>query len=303
MIKITPNYTNTQTHFKAMPKPSLQLLSKYQANPEFMSEDTRMLASIDWAKIRKLNSNTCEQTTQKAHPDFYELEKQFSTPQASNYFRRGAIWGLWSETYKEVIDVFSKVFSPAQQAVKKMLIVGIGESQEPFSHLAAIKEIVKTRKLDDVVELHTIDLQAKPPKQVLCQNAFFDKSYEPPFAKTSFVIDAFPQHHGERRFRVNDEIFDFLSETYDNNSQAQWATRVQDGIKNYPEETFDVISANNTLGYIKDDAEFCETLENIQKSVKRDGYLITDDFDDEYLQQAGILDNFNDVNLGIWQKK
>ena len=189
---------------------------------------------------------------------------------------------------------------------KSILIVGIGRSQEPFSYLASIKELIKDKKLKDVLNLQTVDLQAKPTKNILLScthyGGFWGK--EPIFAKSSFI--KYAQMYGDTvlqtGFRVNDEIFDYLYKTYNNKSKSKWATRIQDDIKNYPDNSFDVLSMNNVLGYIEDDDEYYSTIKNMPRIVKPNGFIITDTICENLFQKVGVDKMLTKISAGIFKK-
>lgn len=272
------------------------------------------------------NSYSCrkKEPTFTAHPDFYGYNSTKSC-----YFRRGVV-ALLSGAYCNIENTFFRLFKPTDNKQKKMLIIGIGNSQEPFSYLASIKGILKERPLKDNLNLNVVDLQSKPTLQKLKQSAFsdlFDYEVYPRFAKSSFVKESYSdwltpkkqkEEYNPHLFidlmrkpkvkatsdRVNDEIFDFLRETYDNPQKARWDSRVQDVIKEYPDRNFDVISANNVLPYIVSENEYMETLSNIVRTIKPNGYFITDPYEFEKpVKDSGILDPLTQVYKGIYQKK
>lgn len=269
------------------------------------------LPDVDkFEKITRIKKNilTVEnynEVTKKAHPDFYEISQYNLSLRASSFFRRGVVLGETSY-FKEVIDVFSTLFNKNTNDKKSILIVGIGRSQEPFSYLASIKELIKDKKLKDVLNLQTVDLQAKPTKNILLScthyGGFWGK--EPMFAKSSFI--KYAQMYGDTvlqtGFRVNDEIFDYLYKTYNNKSKSKWATRIQDDIKNYPDNSFDVLSMNNVLGYIEDDDEYYSTIKNMPRIVKPNGFIITDTICENLFQKVGVDKMLTKISAGIFKK-
>lgn len=269
------------------------------------------LPDVDkFEKITRIKKNilTVEnynEVTKKAHPDFYEISQYNLSLRASSFFRRGVVLGETSY-FKDVIDVFSTLFNKNTNDKKSILIVGIGRSQEPFSYLASIKELIKDKKLKDVLNLQTVDLQAKPTKNILLScthyGGFWGK--EPMFAKSSFI--KYAQMYGDTvlqtGFRVNDEIFDYLYKTYNNKSKSKWATRIQDDIKNYPDNSFDVLSMNNVLGYIEDDDEYYSTIKNMPRIVKPNGFIITDTICENLFQKVGVDKMLTKISAGIFKK-
>lgn len=114
------------------------------------------------------------------------------------------------------------------------------------------------------------------------------------------------QHSPEKEeleYRVNDEIFDFLEETYRNPKKSEWNSRLQEVITGYPDEKFDVVSANNILPYIEPYKNVIKTVREIERTLKPNGYFITDPYEMSYLEDAGIRNNFSKIHSGIFQKK
>ena len=105
------------------------------------------------------------------------------------------------------------------------------------------------------------------------------------------------------RLRVNDEVFDFLENTYNNPEKSKWDSRIQDVIQTYPNDKFDIISANNILPYIISDSETAQTVKNIVKTLKPNGYFITDIYNHpRHIKELNKYDNIKKVDAGIYQK-
>ena len=281
----------------------LDFASKIALKPKL--PDVDKFEKITRIKKNILTVENYNEVTKKAHPDFYEISQYNLSLRASSFFRRGVVLGETSY-FKDVIDVFSTLFNKNTNDKKSILIVGIGRSQEPFSYLASIKELIKDKKLKDVLNLQTVDLQAKPTKNILLScthyGGFWGK--EPMFAKSSFI--KYAQMYGDTvlqtGFRVNDEIFDYLYKTYNNKSKSKWATRIQDDIKNYPDNSFDVLSMNNVLGYIEDDDEYYSTIKNMPRIVKPNGFIITDTICENLFQKVGVDKMLTKISAGIFKK-
>lgn len=239
--------------------------------------------------------------TFKAHPDFDELSKDYEI-KASSYFRRGLFYGSPSDKYQDIVNVFQDIFTNDAK-IKKMLIGGIGDSQESFSYLATIKQIIKDRRLRDALDLRIIDLQSKPTTKKLFKDSFFDHSWEPRYALSSFVIDKDNYESFDTcYYRVNDEIFNFLKMTYNDSHKSHWDTRIQEDIKNYPTESFDIISMNNTLPYIRDQEKIDETLRHIYRILKPNGIFITDPCLYSNMEMSNVRKNCIEIAEGIYKK-
>lgn len=299
---------NTNNHYNQSFQGSsdsylLDFASKIVLKPKL--PDVDKFEKITRIKKNILTVENYNEVTKKAHPDFYEISQYNLSLRASSFFRRGVVLGETSY-FKDVIDVFSTLFNKNTNDKKSILIVGIGRSQEPFSYLASIKELIKDKKLKDVLNLQTVDLQAKPTKNILLScthyGGFWGK--EPMFAKSSFI--KYAQMYGDTvlqtGFRVNDEIFDYLYKTYNNKSKSKWATRIQDDIKNYPDNSFDVLSMNNVLGYIEDDDEYYSTIKNMPRIVKPNGFIITDTICENLFQKVGVDKMLTKISAGIFKK-
>lgn len=299
---------NTNNHYNQSFQGSsdsnlLNFASKIVLKPKL--PDVDKFEKITHIKKNILTVENYNEVTKKAHPDFYEISQYNLSLRASSFFRRGVVLGETSY-FKDIIDVFSTLFNKNTNDKKSILIVGIGRSQEPFSYLASIKELIKDKKLKDVLNLQTVDLQAKPTKNILLScthyGGFWGK--EPMFAKSSFI--KYAQMYGDTvlqtGFRVNDEIFDYLYKTYNNKSKSKWATRIQDDIKNYPDNSFDVLSINNVLGYIEDDDEYYSTIKNMPRIVKPNGFIITDTICENLFQKVGVDKMLTKISDGIFKK-
>lgn len=299
---------NTNNHYNQSFQGSsdsylLDFMSKIALKPKL--PDVDKFEKITRIKKNILTVENYNEVTKKAHPDFYEISQYNLSLRASSFFRRGVVLGETSY-FKDVIDEFSTLFNKNTNDKKSILIVGIGRSQEPFSYLASIKELIKDKKLKDVLNLQTVDLQAKPTKNILLScthyGGFWGK--EPMFAKSSFI--KYAQMYGDTvlqtGFRVNDEIFDYLYKTYNNKSKSKWATRIQDDIKNYPDNSFDVLSMNNVLGYIEDDDEYYSTIKNMPRIVKPNGFIITDTICENLFQKVGVDKMLTKISAGIFKK-
>ena len=263
-----------------------------------------------------------------AHPDFY----RFNSVQSA-YFRRGIVALPNIKGYTDIENHFYKIFNTDLKEPIKMLIIGIGNSQEVFSYLATIKGIIKDKKLSKYVDLYIVDLQSKPSPEKLRLDSFSDllpHENFPQYAGKSFIKDEkFPKqepdidalspldyylyfqlcntkselaHKANKDYRVNDEILNFVKATYNNPKKSKWDNRVQDVILDYQNETFDIISANNVFGYINDN-DYLSTLKNIKRTLKTKGSFISDPYvDQDYVRTSEVLSTFSQLYRGIYQK-
>ena len=236
-----------------------------------------------------------------SHPDLEKLSQDYNVT-ASSYFRRGEMYGCPSNKFSDVVNVLDKVFDDTTQK-KNMLIIGVADSQEPFSYLAVINEKVNGKALEDCLDLNTIDLQSKPLRSDLLKDSFYDTPFFPDYAKRSFQNDMIGQGiYTHCHYRVKDNIFNFLNNTYNDPQKSKWDTRVQEAIKEYPDNKFDVVSANNILPYITPEQDIVDTIKEIKRTLKPNGYFITDPTKFSYMNEPGVMDNLKEVSQGIYQK-
>lgn len=283
------------------------------------------ITPVTYANTYNQNRHNPKKVSFTHHPDFYKFNSV-----ASCYFRHGSVL-LSGKMYTKLETLFANVFKKSDKP-RQILIAGIGSSQEPFSYMASIKGIIKNKKLKNYVDLYTVDLQSKPSEKELKKQALphlFEHETFPKYAKKGFVKDSYDKWLGYKEqedkispvekylysiltpdpkketkvFRVNDEIFDFVKETYANPSKSKWESRIQEAILEYPDAKFDIISANNILPYIHDDDVEISTIKQIGRALKKNGYFITDpyEFRRASIKLAG-LDNLREVSSGVYQK-
>lgn len=233
----------------------------------------------------------------KAHPDFNRLKEHYPIT-ASSYFRRGPMYGSPTEEFSDIIYAFNEIFSNKQQLPKSVLIAGIGDSQEPFSYLATIKDMFKNKYLKKVVDLNIVDLQSKPSHKKLVESSYWDFAGTPWFAQDGFIVEKNHKSSFWNRYKVNDEIFNYLENTYNNPKKSKWETPIQQAIIDYPNESFDIISINNTLGYIEDLGIIKEVQRNVYRILKPNGIFITD----PHRAKPEFHENYIEIKPGIYQK-
>lgn len=234
-----------------------------------------------------------------AHPEFEALKKNYNIT-ASSFFRHSQFYGSPDKEFSDVQNALTSVFLPRTKDKKKILIAGIGNSQEPFSFLAVISKLLGKISLKKGVDMYFVDLQSKPPKDKLFKQSYFDSCGAPPFAPESFVTDGH-NSRGNFIYRVKDEIYKYLCKAYSSGKKSKWETKIQDAIKSYPDEHFDVISMNNIIGYIEKPNERNEVLKHASRCLKKGGVLITDPHKN-YLDIYSGLSGMQECAEGIFKK-
>lgn len=246
-----------------------------------------------------LNNNR-NYPTFKAHPEFETLKKGYNVT-ASSFFRRSQYYGSPDVEFRDVQKTLTDVFQPNLKDPKEILIAGIGNSQEPFSFLAVINNLLGKKPLKEGVDMYFVDLQSQPPKDKLLKQSFFDSHGVPPFAPESFVEDSKNNLIKNFIFRVKDEIYKYLCKAYSNPKKSMWETKIQDAIRTYPDEKFDVISMNNIIGYIAKPEERNEVFKHASRCLKKGGVLITDPYKG-YSETYSGLSGMQECAEGIFKK-
>jgi len=161
--------------------------------------------------VQTYNYAIRKQPNFNAHPDLRILKKNYPEQYLlSSWFRHG-LSVFNAEDYQNVIECLDSLDWSSKN---RMLIAGIGNSQEPFSDLAVIKDITK-KPLEEVLDLHIIDLQNKPNSIKLYLQSFYDRKRAPFYASDSFVeTQEYRKFFGlSPKYRVKDEILEYLKST------------------------------------------------------------------------------------------
>jgi hypothetical protein len=232
-----------------------------------------------------------------AHKDFAKIAQNYEI-KASCYFRRGTFYGAPADGFADIIKAMKTNFKT--EGKKDILIIGIADSQETFSLMAVIKDILGNKSLKDNVNLKTIDLQSQPPNKMLYRQSFYDGSSRPPYAYGSFVYEK-ENKITNQRYRVNDEIYNLVKEAYNTNSV--WEAQAQEVVKKLPSSSYNIISMNNVLPYIRmsGDKVALSTVKNLIRITKEDGIIITDE--KPCIGQIYLNLFCKKIYPGIWQKK
>lgn len=247
----------------------------------------------------KLNFNTCYQNRscqQKPYQsvnfgvrsEFLELQRVYSNPRYSYFFRR-------SDSFGNVVDSLKQVFANAKKP--KLLIVGVGKGEEPMSYLAVIKNLYRRESLENIVDLNCVDIQPKISTLALKNNSVTDEASTLIYAKRSFNYDI-----KTRKFYLKSNILDFLVKTFDNPLQSHWDASIEEYSSNSPKKKYNLISMNKVLMYLKDRETQAKVVDNLLDMLKPDGILISDsehDFSSWDLKNAKTI---KEISPGIWQK-
>ena len=236
-----------------------------------------------------------------ARPEFDIINNKAQNLRASSFFRRGLCYGAQDAGFKDVVDAIKLIL--ATEKKPKILVAGIGErAQEPLSILATIKSL-KNRPLKSVVELNCVDLQPKIPNGNLKECAFLDDIKSPPmFAQDCFEYSKVPSENGAYHYKLKPDILKYLKKVFNNKSKTKWDTKIEEFSSVCPEKTYDMVSINNTMGYITDEKAAKSVMENIYRMLKTGGILITDAYDDFYKRTFQCFQNYKRIAPGIWQK-
>lgn len=249
-------------------------------------------------KILPITYNNQNPVSFAHHPDFEKMIKAKEPIIASSYFRRSPIALYTVDSFTDIINTFKEVFQGEFKTPKKMLIVGVADSQEPFSYLASIRQIVKDKPIQEILDLYIVDLQSAPEHKKLYNNSHTLGHLMPEYAKEGFVRS---EDLGKNfyNYRIKNDLFNFLEQTYMDPKKSKWESRIQEVIKDYPDNYFDIVSMNNVLFYLPESKKY-PTLENVYRTIKNDGYFITEG--NFYVDSSSFRENMEKTNYGIYRK-
>jgi len=220
--------------------------------------------------------------------DYYEVR-------ASTHFRRGLNYGGPSSYYKDVEDTLKMMYDNKRQ--NKILVVGVGEGQEPFSLAASVYGIKWYENLKDVLDMECVDLGPKLTKKQITEASKMNQQ-----CQYYFAIDSYKKTP-DGKYTFIPEICDFVNETLNSKEKTKWDTSIQEFVKDCPENSYDCISMNNVLGYIMSKQEKNDVISKMEKMIKPNGFLITDEIYSEYFKNNNLLTGFDQVFPGIYQKR
>lgn len=225
------------------------------------------------------------------HPTYSKLIGQGEI-RGSNLFRRSTgIYGFQSRDFE---NVETAIKSTIARIVKpKILIVGVGSGEEPLSFLAVVKSCIKNEALSEKLDLHCVDLQPQIGNWTL--DGFSEGMQFPLFARDSF--EKYSDAKGEL-YRIKPEILNYLKETFENPKKSKWDTSIEEFSAQCPSATYDIISMNNVLGYIKEPQARIQTLLDLKRMLKTNGTIITDPEAGKYFP---CLAQMNEQAPGIFQ--
>lgn len=240
------------------------------------------------------------------HRDLARLRYHFPKVTQSCFFRRGDDFSSPSSDFKHVANVLKTVFSKDIKTLKRMLIAGIGNSQEPFSYLAVINSQNPQKPLNEIVDMYAVDLQSLPNCRTLFKNSIYNADKPINYAEKSFITD--DKHFIKNDIpinRVKNSIYYYLLRVYNNFQKSKWETPIQTAIKTYDDNFFDIISANNILPYVKltsGDKASSDVLREMHRCLTPGGYLITDPKIYRFTKDSGILEKMQKIENGIYKK-
>lgn len=241
-----------------------------------------------------LNKSKSDKTIVKfgMHSEFSRLISQGEI-RGSNFFRRSTgIYGFQSREFEHVETAIKETLSRIKRP--KILIVGVGSGQEPLSFLAIINSLIKNETLSKRVNLNCVDLQP----QINDWRIISCSGQQALFAEDSFEKVA---HASGEYLEIKPHILNYLKQVFQNPRKSKWDTQIEDFAAKSPSSSYDMISMNNVLAYIKDSTKRVQVMADLRRMLKNGGTIITDPGAKEYLsnlnpmkeQAPGIFKDFN----------
>lgn len=256
-------------------------------------KDLKMITPICFNTITPYSRNKTNFAQSRPNITFRARAENEQLPDISRFFRRDG------GTFDDVINSIKLVFM--RETKPKILIVGVGKAQEPFSYLAVIKDLFKNKALESTVDLNCVDLRSKISDADLDNYAYCDRDFSPKFAKDSFDYIEKPTNKSFQHYKVKPDILEYLKKVFNSPQKTRWNTGIEEFSAACPENTYNLVSMNNVLTYIKDEDAKTKVLNNISKMLKPGGVLITDKYDPSG-NAFKCLNAFKNLAPGIWQK-
>jgi Methyltransferase domain len=181
------------------------------------------------------------------------------------FFRRGPSTGM---SANEVADALLQTVKPGQKL--KILVPGIANGEEPVSLLAMLR--TQGHKLDDI-DLHMMDLQ--PSSRFLLTRSMGLAPNGSPVRPPEYGTVGFvPGKNGF--YELDDATTHYMQRCLANPKKTEWETPVQVGLAKHADNTYDVVSCNNTLYYIDDMIARDQAHVDLVRILKPGGLLVTD---------------------------
>lgn len=217
--------------------------------------------------------------------------KLSSDIRTSGYFR---MYGEFEGIINALKLIYQRVSRP------KILIVGVGRAQEPFSILAVIKNMFKGKTIESCVDLNCVDLQPKISGEKLKKYSILDRDATPDLAPDAF--EPFLENGNDKivSHRVKSELERYLGDVFNDPKKTKWDTKIQDFSAACAQDTYDMITMNNVLDYIAE-PEKEQVIKNLARMIKPNGILVTDAIYEPYVSRW-LRTDFKVIAKGVWQK-
>lgn len=236
-----------------------------------------------------INHKNKQKITFAARKEYVDYDNSFDV-RASNWFRRSRFYGPQSEDFQHIINTLADIYKNKLKI--NLLIVGIGQGQEPLSFLTSIKALNPRKKLKNVVNLSCVDLQPKDLDEKEWKISNFDKD-------DTYFPQMFTKNPNDYCGYPLTEISDYYRNTLNDPAKSKFDTFAIEFARESKPKIYDVVSCNNTLIYGKSRREGLQSLRGLAKIVKTGGVLITDAF----VEFDKVLSkNFKKLYPGIHRK-
>lgn len=264
--------------------------TNYQINKK---ADIQRSASFDNKDLIKNNYYLPLNFT--ARTEYNILAKDYAI-RASSHFRRGEMFGSACDEYRDVEDTLKLMYQ--NKPKNKVLIVGVGKAQEPYSIAASIYSINWMENLKDVLELNCVDLGPKLTDEEVEDASKLKKWYNDKYYAVDSMVPI-----GNNEYKFQDEICDLIKETFDSEEKTKWDTSIQEFVETCPDDSYDCVSINNTLGYIVSNEQTNKVISRLEKIIRPKGFLITDAHKSGYFKRFNLLSSFEEIYPGIYRKR
>ena len=272
-------------------------IRNFNINPNYqINKKTEVQKSVNCDNRGLIQNNYYLPLNFTARTEYNVLKRDYDL-RASSHFRRGQWFGSPSDDYKDVEATLKLMYK--NKPKNKMLVVGVGEGQEPFSLAASVYSINWADNLKDVLEMDCVDLGPK------LTNTQVEQASKMRWNDSGYAVDSMKKVNEDYRvyYVFQDEICDFVKDSFDSKDKTKWDTSIQEFVETCPDNSYDCVSMNNTLGYIVSNEQTNRVMQRMEDIIRPNGFLITDTYYSGYFKRFNLLSSFDEIFPGIYRKR
>lgn len=144
------------------------------------------------------------------------------------------------QTFARIVEKHNRDDGPL-----KLLVIGVGNMEEPISLLAVAQEKLGDGKLDEDIDMEIVEIRSRnevSPRYRLGRQLFMAAPVQPQCCPDSFVLV-------DGEYEPVPEIKDYLTRATENDARAHFGTPVENYTRTNPGQ-FDVVCCNNVIQHL-----------------------------------------------------